>query len=325
MKDIFLDFVLHNIKQYTNIVHLLATTSTSIKQINVYYTCHIPKTLPFPESIIDQNNATTWEKYTHDLFQKCHFRDSSYMRMQMCVLMDFLKVEKSSFTLNPNIKLEGGYSTEYGFRAKQDSRKYTLSGNNGISFRLLDHPDADSDSNSDSGTDSEHLVDLPIIMLYGVIFSEDHYIKNRATLNCVNYIYEEFHIVKSLNHFWVIIIHDPIKFCIRHQPLIMNFPDKIPNNRALLADMQYKLTSQLKRYEIQWNNRFYTEDLQILYKKKIDKRKEKYDDYYYKNDFIDRYKYFNCYPYDPDDYFQFECECNSESENESESSEYDSV
>jgi hypothetical protein len=99
---VFLDFVLENVRLYTNIIDLCITSSKSVGYIKDYYVCHRPTKLPFPLYKLSRRSTDTWDKFTDYVLSKPLFRTEGKLRIFLCVLLDFLKAEKS-FYADPTI------------------------------------------------------------------------------------------------------------------------------------------------------------------------------------------------------------------------------
>lgn len=95
---LFSDVMLDNLAPYVNIINLCITSSKTVDRISHYYACYIPIKLPCMKNKVDKRSKDGWDIFTDKILSRPLFVHPSNFRLRLCVLLDFLKAEKSFYT-----------------------------------------------------------------------------------------------------------------------------------------------------------------------------------------------------------------------------------
>ena len=99
---LFLEFVLDNVRKFTDVFELCLTCTESIKFMERYYICHTPIIIPFDAHKINRRTANSWNRFIDHVLSRPLFWEMSYFRMSLCVLLDFLEFSNDRITTIPN-------------------------------------------------------------------------------------------------------------------------------------------------------------------------------------------------------------------------------
>ena len=232
---LFLDFILDNVSEYTNIINLLITSSTSSKQVKRYYICHIPRVLPFPLSKLSSNSTNSWDIFTDYLLSRPLFQSSSNFRIRLCVLLDFLKAEASFHTRVPNPRYNIAiYSDMVEFRNGEGCDDILWE--YWDSYRGID-PAACTFCISSSTFEETTM---------GIVYNEQEYLRQkrnydlRPNLNQETLDRESIHVLKMLGSVWIIIFVSDFTKNAKKLFSLQNYDTRIYNSTYLRHDTEFE-------------------------------------------------------------------------------------
>ena len=212
---LFLDFLLCNLKSYTNIINLCLTSTMSKCHIKHYYLCHKPMILPFPRCKLSRRSTDSWDKFTDHLLSRPLFRAQSNFRLLLCVLMDFLKAEKSFYadsTIVPDPK--------YNIFIHSNLVQYWFGKGCGMEHDSYYWDSDDSYDTYNYSYASSYIYNIPFEftlrskscsnVLRGIVYSEHDYLAHKSQPDYFESAFfgpyrEEFHVVHTLNRTYIIV------------------------------------------------------------------------------------------------------------------------
>lgn len=201
---LFLEFVLDNVRKFTDVFEVCLTCTESIEFMSRYYVCHTPIIIPFDAFKINRRTASCWDRFIDHVMSRPLFWELSNFRLSLCVLLDFLHFSCDRIATIPNPRSNITIRSEnVNYERGHGCYKTLLSGfihnTHEEPFDFILH-------------DGYHGC-----YVEGIVFREDEYlIQKYDYLNsqCKGDVFEklyeeEFHVVQTSNCTWIIVFLFP--------------------------------------------------------------------------------------------------------------------